>query len=72
MREEEAVQYLLDHEAGEGMRRRSKKPPVYRLFCCPVCCETITIPKRRKTAVGHVKTMWCWRCRTVRDFIQIS
>lgn len=53
------------------MRRRKDKVH-FRLFCCPVCCETITIPKRRKTAVGHVKTMWCWKCRTVRDFIQIT
>lgn len=53
------------------MRRRKDKVH-FRLFCCPVCCETMLIPKHRKTAKGHIKTMWCWKCRTVRDFIQIS
>ena len=52
---------------------RAKKRHFYlREFCCPVCCETMLIPKRRRTAKGHVKTMYCWKCRTLRDFIQVS
>lgn len=57
------------------MRRRSKNPRTLqlRVFRCPVCRETIVAPKRLyMTGVGHVKTMWCWRCKDVRDFKQVE
>ena len=54
--------------------RAKKRHFQLREFCCPVCCEIILIPKSsgRMTGIGHMKTMWCWKCRTIRDFIQIG
>lgn len=44
----------------------------YRRFRCPECGELMTAPKKRNTAIGHIKTMWCWRCKEMRDFVQVG
>lgn len=42
-----------------------------RFFLCPVCgAEVPATATKRMTVPGHVKTMWCFRCRETRNFIQ--
>ncbi len=41
-----------------------------RDFKCPECGTTMQMPKRRLTGNGHIKTMWCPRCKQMRDFVQ--
>jgi predicted RNA-binding Zn-ribbon protein involved in translation (DUF1610 family) len=45
-----------------------------RIFQCPECGEKMTAYKKssRRTAVGHIKTMWCYRCKSERQFVQIK
>lgn len=43
-----------------------------RVFKCPVCGDKRICLKRRNTAVGHIKTMYCYVCKEDRDFIQIE
>ena len=57
------------------MRHRSKDPRRIqkRLFRCPVCGEVAPATKHTtRTIPGHIKTMYCCRCRDVRDFEQIE
>jgi len=51
-----------------GSRRRNYP----RHFQCPVCGARMDAYKKRKTKIGHIKTMWCWGCQEIRDFIQIE
>ena len=53
------------------MWTRRKKVRV-RVFRCPVCGEKSYAPKRTITRPGHVKTMWCWKCRAERDLVQVD
>lgn len=45
-----------------------------RAFRCPVCGTVIKAYKKtnRMTAIGHVKTMWCYKCKNVENFTQIQ
>ena len=45
-----------------------------RIFQCPCCGEKMTAYKKssRRTAAGHIKTMWCYRCKSERQFVQIK
>lgn len=58
------------------MGRRKKKDPrriQKRLFRCPVCGEVAPATKVHQwTKPGHIKTMWCCWCNTVRDFEQVE
>lgn len=49
-----------------------KSARFYREFRCPECGEKVTAPKGRKTPIGHIKTMYCWKCREERNFVQIG
>lgn len=54
---------------------RSKDPRRYqhRLFKCAVCGEVQPAGKRRaKTPPGHVKHMYCIRCREITEHRQIE
>jgi hypothetical protein len=53
------------------MKNRST---ILRYFRCPECAGKMTAPKMSadSTGSGHIKTMWCWRCKTERDFVQID
>ena len=44
-----------------------------RYFICPECKVTITAFKKscRMPVFGHIKTMYCYVCKTNRDFIQV-
>ena len=39
---------------------------------CGVCyfINPIIRPQGKRRARGHVKTMWCPRCRDIRDFVE--
>lgn len=57
------------------MRRRSSRidPRQLRVFICPVCRSEMVCPKfTRLTPLGHEKSLWCYRCKEVRQFIQIA
>ena len=44
-----------------------------RMFQCPVCGAVIPATKRfGKTNPGHVKTMYCYQCKTETDHVQIE
>ena len=46
-----------------------------RQFCCVVCGAVVPATKtyhRGLTRNGHIKTMYCYRCRKVTDHIQFS
>lgn len=54
-------------------RRKSRNPPQVRLFQCPNCGRFVPATKRRhRTAIGHIKTMYCFFCQEERDFIQVD
>lgn len=51
-----------------------KRRPVFmRYFECEECKERTTAPKKanKKTSEGHIKTMWCWKCKDVKNFVQL-
>lgn len=45
-----------------------------RFFKCPECGIVICAPKLKyhMTSEGHIKTMWCFKCKEERDFEQVS
>lgn len=48
--------------------RRSHLPPQVRWFTCPVCGALNPATKAEGRAHrGHIKTMYCYRCREERD-----
>ena len=51
-----------------------KTKVVERFFVCPVCGLQWIAHKKpwRMTGVGHIKHMYCFVCREIRGFIQIS
>ena len=62
-----------DEELFRKGRRRSKIPPQKRLFRCPVCGALSPATKQfGRTEPGHIKCMWCWRCKEETDHIQID
>lgn len=57
------------------MKRRPSKyarqRPQVRYFVCPACGATSPATKwKGTTAAGHVKTMYCYRCKNITDHIQ--
>lgn len=45
-----------------------------RRFECPICKEKVTAYKKssRRTKVGHIKHMWCYKCKAIQGFVQIK
>lgn len=45
-----------------------------RVFCCPDCGTAVTAYKKssRRTAQGHTKHMYCWKCKDTKGFVQLS
>ena len=43
-----------------------------RLFKCTECGAKRECPKKRRTKIGHIKTMYCFSCMKETDFIQIE
>ena len=45
-----------------------------RRFECPICKEKVTAYKKssRRTKAGHIKHMWCYKCKAIQGFIQIK
>ncbi|WP_317380425.1 hypothetical protein [uncultured Intestinimonas sp.] len=54
------------------MSRRVRSRTQKRVFRCTVCGETAPAAKGRgpRTGPGHVKHMWCVRCREVTEHRQ--
>ena len=57
-----------------GKNQRKVRKLQMRLFRCEECGTVAPATKRRnkRTAIGHIKTMWCYVCREVRDHVQIE
>lgn len=52
---------------------RINRPKQIRTFRCPECGAVMSAPKyKARTNAGHVKTMYCYRCKADRDFIQVD
>lgn len=50
-----------------------KKKTLIRMFQCPECGEIVYASKRKRmTGVGHIKTMWRWKCKAETDHVQIG
>lgn len=44
-----------------------------RYFKCPVCGTVVTATKMDGLSPpGHIKTMYCWKCKEERDHIQFD
>ena len=51
--------------------RRTIQRPQLRDMVCPVCGTVTTVTKTKgRTHPGHIKTMYCYRCKAVTDHIQ--
>ena len=51
-----------------------KKNVTQRKFICPKC-NTIHVAYKKsckRTKAGHIKTMYCWRCKSVQNLIQLN
>jgi len=50
-----------------------KRCVTQRIFQCPDCGTKMTAPKKssRRTSVGHIKNIWCFKCQAEKQFIQI-
>lgn len=54
-------------------KKRVFLPKQIRTFQCPECGAVVSAPKyKTRTNAGHVKTMYCYRCKADRDFIQVD
>ena len=51
-----------------------KKGMYIREFKCPVCGSHMFSPKRitKQTPTGHIKTTYCYKCKEIRNFIQLN
>lgn len=51
-----------------------RKNVTERTFCCPDCGTIATAYKKssRRTTKGHIKHMWCWKCKAEKGFTQLS
>lgn len=49
-----------------------QSPVTLHTFRCTTCGAVMTLPKKlgRLHRSGHVKTMYCYVCRRVRDFTE--
>ena len=55
------------------LRRKSRNPPQVRLFQCQICGRFVPATKMKsRTAIGHIKTMYCFFCQEEQDFIQVD
>ena len=52
----------------------AKKQMTQRKFKCPECGYVLFAFKRasQKTPKGHLKKLWCPRCKDEHNFIQLS
>lgn len=46
-----------------------------RRFCiekytCMICGQAMTVPRRKKRPRGHIKHMYCIKCRKVQPFMK--
>lgn len=53
---------------------KHRPPPQVRDFRCDVCGTVTPATKRRgrRTSLGHIKTMYCYQCRSVTQHTQIG
>ena len=51
-----------------------KRNMTRRGFMCPECdCVQVAYKRScRRTKTGHIKTMYCWKCRTIQNLVQLS
>ena len=47
--------------------------PQMRVFVCPCCGTKVTMPKvMGRSHAGHIKTAWCFVCKTEQDMLQVE
>lgn len=41
---------------------------------CTICGTVSTVPRNhgRQREVGHIKTMWCWKCKNETDHEELK
>lgn len=51
-----------------------RKQVTERSFRCPDCGVVVTAYKKssRRTAQGHIKHMYCYKCKDIKGFTQLS
>ena len=51
-----------------------RKNVTERVFRWPDCGTVVTAYKKssRRTVQGHTKHMYCWKCKDMKGFIQLS
>jgi transcription elongation factor Elf1 len=51
-----------------------KRTVTLRVFQCPTCGVKMVMPKKanRITKNGHLKTLYCYQCKTDKQMVQIS
>lgn len=56
-----------------GRRVKDERKIQMRRFQCPVCgCIQYASKLKNRTSEGHIKTMYCFKCRNCTDFVQQS
>ena len=52
---------------------KNKRAVTERVFKCPCCGVIMTAYKKssRKTKEGHLKKLWCYKCKRERNFEQV-
>lgn len=50
------------------------KPYILSDLRCPVCNTVIQIPRFKNSLrpKNHIKTMYCWKCKEERDFLEMK
>ena len=39
-------------------------------YTCTVCGQAMTVPRTRRRKRGHIKHMYCIRCKKVQPFVK--
>lgn len=62
--------HILLNKGGDNMKKRVSE----REFICPRCDTKYIAYKssNKLTAEGHIKDMYCFKCKSIQGFIQLS
>lgn len=56
----------------EGGKLRKRRYVRFSDFYCTECGSKMRLPRiDRQREPGHIKTMWCYKCKEETDFIEV-